>query len=154
MINNVNGRVNKQKNHWIVNGQVNKQENDWVKVPGKFTHSKGQVSMINNVNGQVNKQEIDWDGNVENLGKNKANLELHTNWNGTKNNLNLHNAQLATLSQNPKFKAFVGRMTKLRGAPGFPQQPMMATTKNFRRRSFPNFRKRQTFRRRRTQRKW
>jgi len=123
MINNVNGRVNKQKNHWIVNGQVNKQE-------------------------------IDWDGNVENLGKNKANLELHTNWNGTKNNLNLHNAQLATLSQNPKFKAFVGRMTKLRGAPGFPQQPMMATTKNFRRRSFPNFRKRQTFRRRRTQRKW
>ena len=114
-----------------------------------YSHSKGQVSMINNVNGKVNKQEIDWDGNIENLGQNKANVAFHTNWNGTKNNLNLHNAQLATLSQNPKFKAFVGRMTKLRG-PGFAR----ATTKNFRRRSFPNFRKRQTFRRRRTQRKW
>ena len=117
-----------------------------------YSHSKGQVSMINNVNGKVNKQEIDWDGNIENLGQNKANVAFHTNWNGTKNNLNLHNAQLATLSQNPKFKAFVGRMTKLRG-PGFARQTM-ATTKNFRRRSFPNFRKRQTFRRRRTQRKW
>jgi hypothetical protein len=71
-----------------------------------YTRSMGELSMINNINGKQTKQQIDWDGNIENLGDNKANVELSTDWNGMKKKLSLKNAAMSKISQNKRFQQF------------------------------------------------
>jgi hypothetical protein len=85
-----------------------------------YTHSEGQVVMHNNINGTESDQRIGWLGDVANKGKNKADIKFSTDWNGKKTSLNLKNAELTTLSQNPKFKGFFTRLSKARKnvAPG------------------------------------
>jgi len=92
-----------------------------------YSRSMGEISMVNNINGKETKQKIDWDGNIENLGDNKANLKFHTDWNGDENDLTLKNTPLTTISQNKKFQQFVQKLTKARS----PMPIVRAKSRNY-----------------------
>jgi hypothetical protein len=77
-----------------------------------FTKSVGQISMVNNVNGKEGKVNFDWDGNLKTTKPKKATIELHTNFNGRKNNLKLQNADITNLKSNNKFKQFFARLSR------------------------------------------
>ena len=77
-----------------------------------YSHSEGQVSMLNNVNGQQSRQQIGWDGDIKNVSPGHADIRFNTDWNGHRSNLNLKNAEITTISQNPKFKSFFNRLSR------------------------------------------
>jgi hypothetical protein len=84
-----------------------------------YSKSMGHVTMLNNSNGKQTKDDVEWDGNVETLDPNRANIRLHTNWNGYNTNLNLKNADVQNLNENPRFQNFFERLSRVKKAQQF-----------------------------------
>ena len=76
------------------------------------TQSMGKVSMVNNVNGKEGKVQFGWDGKMKVTKPKRANIELHTEFNGHKNNLKLQNTNISNLKSNTKFKQFFTRLSR------------------------------------------
>jgi len=84
-----------------------------------YSKSMGHVTMLNNSNGKQTKDDVEWDGNVVTLDPNRANIRLHTNWNGYNTNLNLKNADVEHLNENPRFQSFFERLSRVKNAQQF-----------------------------------
>ena len=100
-----------------------------------FTRSMGSITVMSNANGKPSKRQMGWEGQMETMKPNKANIELHTDFNGLKNNLVLKNASLNALPRNPKFRQFVNEF-KSRATPSRfgKRRPRAAPTRRKRRR--------------------
>ena len=100
-----------------------------------YSHSEGQVSMLNNVNGQQSRQQIGWDGDIKNVSPGHADIRFNTDWNGHRSNLNLKNAEITTISQNPKFKSFFNRLSRpVANAPTSMARPPFTARRPYRKR--------------------
>lgn len=99
-----------------------------------FTRSMGSITVMSNINGKPSKRQMGWEGQIDTMKPNKANIELHTNVNGVKNDLKLNNATLEALPRNPKFRQFINKI-KSRATSGFgKRRPRAAPTRRKRRR--------------------
>ena len=99
-----------------------------------FTRSMGSITVMSNMNGKPSKRQMGWEGQIDTMKPNKANIELHTDFNGFKNDLKLKNATLAALPRNPKFRQFLNKF-KSRAASQFrKRRPRAAPTRRKRRR--------------------